>query len=175
MIIQPHEPDSVLECSNARSMGRAPVQWSEEAPFTYAAGGEDTLCPARAGDDGVDLCAAVHDHEPRRYRRATIGEVDGECTCAVGVHFVAARGRRVREIGNDLAVNRDCVDLGEAPLAVEFGHGDANLLAGRPHSAEFGALNREAIAAADKFVIAGLGVALRRSRGDSEAGENQQA
>jgi len=120
-----------------------------------AASGQDPLVPARGGHDYVNLVAVIHDHEGRGHRRPSIGEVDGERAGAIGIYGVSTSGRRVAEVGNDQAVDRDGIRLSKAALSVEVGHSYADLRSDRPGTAQLLSSDSESVGASDQSVGAG--------------------
>jgi hypothetical protein len=116
----------------------------KKAPLPHAPRGQDSFHAAGTCDNGIDLVPVVDDDEAGRHGRSAVGEVKRECASAVRVHSISAGRGSMRKVGDDLAVNRDGIDLAEVSLAIELCHGDADLLAGRAHPAQLSALHGEA-------------------------------
>src|ERR1035438_4460064 len=127
----------------------------EESLFPDAAGGEYSLVSTRTDHYGVDLQTTFHHDEVCGDGRPAVGEIDCEGAGAIGIHRVSTRGRGVGEIGDDLAINRNRVDLGEPTLAIELSHRYPHLRAGGSLASQFVALDGESVVAGDEAVVAG--------------------
>src|ERR1035437_6200917 len=132
-------------------------------PFSDAAAGDDSLVSTRTDHYGVDFRTTLYHDEVCDHRRSAVGEVDGEGPGAIGIHRVGNSGRGVGEIGDDLTIHRDRVDLGEPTLAIELSHRHAHLGARGPLATQFVALDGESKVASDEFVIASRRRTLRVS------------
>ena len=120
--------------------------------FSDAAGRENSLGAAGAGDDGVDFVAAIDQDKIRHDRRSSIREIDGEGSRAIGVYGVGPIRRSVGKVRDDISGDGDGVDLSESAVAVKLCHGDSNLLTGKAESPELRTLDREAVVTRERFV-----------------------
>src|SRR5580700_8398680 len=145
-----------------------------EPSFSDAAGRKNPLVPARTCNHRVDFRTVVHHDEACGYRWPPVREVDGEGAGAVGVHRVSSSGRSVGEVGDNLAVDRDRIDLSEVAFAVKLAHRHAHLWASGSHAPQLGALDGESIVALNEFVVAGWIVTLRVSRAQSHERQQNQ-
>lgn len=123
-------------------------------PFADAEYRDYALFTSGADHHSVDLIAILDNNEIGDDRGPAVGEVDGESPSAVRINRVSALRLRMREVGSLDAADGDGVDLDQAAKAIEFGHGDSQLLTHWTEATQLGALHGESVDPRDQLLIA---------------------